>query len=255
LAVAAVMTVLAAFAWAAEPQPAPVTTPAAASTPPPLPEVTIKGRLTLQRRLSSFVHGITELQNAEGVARWNDPVCPLVAGLPGPEGEFILERVSEIARAAQVPLAGEHCRPNFNVLVSADPQRDLEGLHSHARSVLFGNAPPALINEFLARPGPVRVWYKTAAAADGIPVGGRVLDAPIPQLEAPMVPAPPGGSRLQTTVTYGLGQVILIVDQQRLRGLSRAQLADYLAMVGLAQIKPEAHLGDADTILRSGISI
>lgn len=244
LTVAAVLTMLAAIAAAADPPAAP-----AASTPP-LPEVSIMGRLRLERRLLSFVYGVTDLANGEGVARWNQPVCPLVAGLSRQDGEFILARISDAARAAQVPLAGERCQPNLDILVSSDPQGELKRLHSHASMVLFGTAPPAEIDNFLQRPGPVKVWYKSSGSAFGMPVGGRSLDAPIPQLEAPFVQGPPGGSHLRVSVVYGLGQVIMVVDQQRLSGLSRQQLADYLSMVGLAQIKPEAHLGGADTILK-----
>jgi hypothetical protein len=34
---------------------------------------------------------------------WNDSVCPQVTGLPQPEGEFILGRITAVARAAAYP--------------------------------------------------------------------------------------------------------------------------------------------------------
>src|SRR6185312_3541400 len=47
-----------------------------------VPEVTVLGRrFKLERRVLSYVYGIAALQNNEGVARWNSPVCPLVTGL------------------------------------------------------------------------------------------------------------------------------------------------------------------------------
>ena len=55
---------------------------------------------------------------------------------------------------------------------------------------------------------------------------------------------------------YPLNQVRVIVDQRRLQGVSRGQLAAYIAMVSLAEIKPvaeikpDAHLRDAPTILK-----
>jgi hypothetical protein len=44
---------------------------------------------------------------------WGQRVCPLVAGLPQAQGEFMLARLSEAARRAKVPLAPEKCQPNF----------------------------------------------------------------------------------------------------------------------------------------------
>jgi len=45
-------------------------------------------------------------------------------------------------------------------------------------------------------------------------------------------------------------RVFVIVDQTRLHGVTFGQLADYVAMVGLAKLKPGARLGDAPTILK-----
>jgi len=44
--------------------------------------------------------------------------------------------------------------------------------------------------------------------------------------------------------------VYVIVDQQRLNGVTWGQPAEYVAMVALALIKPTAHLGDAPTTLK-----
>jgi hypothetical protein len=63
-------------------------------------------RLKLEARITDFVYGIAALKNREGVARWQAPVCPLVTGLARQSGEFVLGRLSEIARTAAVPLAG-----------------------------------------------------------------------------------------------------------------------------------------------------
>jgi hypothetical protein len=41
-----------------------------------------------------------------------------------------------------------------------------------------------------------------------------------------------------------------VIDRTRLHGVSQGQLADYVGMVSLAEIKSTAHLGDSQTILR-----
>ena len=95
---------------------------AAADAPAPLQEITVMGRLKLEAKITNFVYGITVLENEEGVARWQAPVCPEVTGLTRPQGEFVLERLSDIARAAGAPLARESCRPNLFVFVTTRPK-------------------------------------------------------------------------------------------------------------------------------------
>ena len=76
-----------------------------------LQEVTVTAqRAKLATRVRKFVNQIVAPENdgADGIARWQvPPVCPLVSGLTHQHGEFILERLSEIAREVGVPLAGD----------------------------------------------------------------------------------------------------------------------------------------------------
>ena len=101
------------------PSSVPTTTSVEGLSDPPetLQEVTVTAhRIELEKRISKFVGEITARQNFdEGIARWHRPVCPLVSGLPRDDGEFILGRVSEIARDAGVKLGDEQCKPNFYI--------------------------------------------------------------------------------------------------------------------------------------------
>ena len=56
-------------------------------------------------------------------------------------------------------------------------------------------------------------------------------------------------SHILLSKIWGFSYVYVVIDQARLQAISRGQLADYVAMVGLADIKPGASLGDAETIL------
>jgi hypothetical protein len=57
-------------------------------------------------------------------------------------------------------------------------------------------------------------------------------------------------SRIVNNVVYAFSTVVLIADGKRLAGVTLKQFADYVAMVGLAQIRPDARLGDVPTILK-----
>jgi hypothetical protein len=214
----------------------------------PLQEVTVTAhRSELTPRVEAFVNQITAVANEDGVPRWQKPVCPLVSGLPREDGEFILGRVTELAQAAGVPLAGEHCNPNLYILVSLEPQQLLQAMAKRNYGFTFGYPPdappPNVIDRFIATPRPVRVWY-TSQERD---LEGFALIRG-PQDEPPMVPAP--GSLLMIGSMWSLERVFVVVDKTRLQGVTRGQLADYVGMVALADLKPGAKLGDAATILR-----
>lgn len=225
-----------------------LTTTAAAA---PLPEVTVTGRLALERKAMTFVYQIAELQNREGMPRWNSPVCPSVQGLPRQEGEYVLARLSEIAREAEIPLAGENCHPNLYIIMTAGTGKLLRQLPSSDRMLLFGHTAPSVIDAFIARPDVVRVWYNTSITdAWGKPAGS----SPPSGRENPTLQQTTlnyaDSSRIIANVVWRMASVFVLVDQTQMHGVSRGQFADYVAMVSFAQIKPQAPQGDTPTILK-----
>jgi hypothetical protein len=262
-------TVLAALsgqgAWAAGDD-SPVSAPAnlsagtSSDTSETLQEVTVTARrVELEKRVAKFVNRIAATENgAEGLARWQKPsVCPLVSGLPQQDGEFILERVSEVARGAGVPLADEHCRPNLYILVTDQPEDLLRGMEKRDRRFTFGydassgSYPPTqtregIVDEFIKTPRAVRVWYNAYEKdAWGNPI-------PYCRLDGDYVQCPPafaGGTRAMFSTLWSISSVFVIVDQKRLHQVKLGQLADYVAMSAFAKLKPDARLDGAPTIL------
>jgi hypothetical protein len=239
--------------------------PGSSASKSPQDEVIVSARRTeLTPKVLAFVNQVSVLEQGEGLARWHVPVCPEVTGLPREDGEFILGRVSEIAREARVPLAGESCHPNLFVFVTDEPRQLLKAMEKQHRAVTFGNAPPDAIEEFIATPRAARVWYDSAMeTADNVtPNHGFPPAAQITQLSDSQPGGNEGGglppnvtsdweraSRVARTMVWEFTYVYVVVDQRRLQGVTRGQLADYLAMVGLARIKPGVLLSDAPSIL------
>jgi hypothetical protein len=221
-----------------------------------LAEVTVTAtRAQLAPRVSKFVNQIAVRQNDEGLPRWQDPVCPLITGLPREQGEFILGRISEIASAANVPLAGEHCRPNLFIFVTTQPTQLLQAMEHQKRDFTFGDATPTVVDEFIKTPRPVRVWYSTIMRTpEGIrpnqdlPNAAQVLGSGLPGIK--VYNDLDRTSHLLLSKIWSFSNVFVVVDQARLQVVTRGQFADYVALVGLAQIKPGAHLDDAQTILK-----
>lgn len=241
-----------------------------------LPEVTVTARrIQLEQRISKFVTQIAVQENGgEGLARWDAPsVCPLVSGLPQQDGEFILGRLSQIGREAGVPLADEHCHPNLYVLVTPEPEDLLRGMEKRNRAYTFGydassypplETPAGVVDEFINTRRAVKVWYNPIEKDHwGQPLAYCQSQLVLPQCDevhhtAGCDPnryyrcgrAVAGGSHLVSNSIWAFSTVFVIVDQQRLQGVTREQLADYVAMVGFAKLKPDARLGEAPTILK-----
>jgi hypothetical protein len=247
--VAVVATVLAALAgqggWAAaDESPASAATGHSAGTSSEasetLQEVTVTAhRMELEKRVSKFVNAIAAVEPGEGLPVWHRPVCPLAWGLTAEEDKFIVERVATRARAAGVPLGAENCHPNLFVFVTTRPTELLQAMERRNFKYNFGDdAYPLAVDELIATPRAARVWYTSyKRTPDGLPAGSvvRIQDNPSP---------------LSLHAVRWIAHVYVIVDQNRLQAVTHGQLADYVALAGLVQLKPGARLGDASTILK-----
>jgi hypothetical protein len=213
-------------------------------------------RAALAPRVRTFVNEISVLEQGAGLARWHVPVCPQVTGLGREDGEFILWRISEVARGAAVRLAGERCQPNLFVFVTVDPKQFLADMEKQQRAATFGRAAPVEIDEFIATPRAARVWYNAVmespdsfGPANGFPPFGQMTGGsglPGDSVTIDWEKA----SRVTRTEERAFTGIYIVIDKGQLPGVTLGQLADYIAMVGLTQIKPGAQLRDAPTILR-----
>jgi hypothetical protein len=234
----------------------------ASSGKPPLDTVTVEGqreRREIEREVNEFVFAVAVRSPHDSLSRWNTPVCPLVAGLPKKQGEFVLARLSEIAREAKAPLAAEHCTANFYIVVTPQPEVLLKKWQARDRRMFDTRNGVGHLRRFLDSPRAVRVWYNVGfASSDGMPItsdslaaaligtglGLNLLVAGVPTNQVSV------GTRLRYSAVRSLSSVIVVVDANRVQELSFGQLADYVGMVGLAEVNQDAEVGSVPTILR-----
>jgi hypothetical protein len=175
------------------------------------------------------------------------PICPLVAGLPRDDGEFILTRLSSIALAAGAPLGPASCKPNLYVVVTSQPDDLLKAWNQRDTTMFSDESGSTKIRKFFHAPIPIRVWYNaTLYTSEGAPLT-VMPSGPLKGL--PFNPRAMG-FRLTRDEVRDVTPVIVLVDARRLEGVTYGQLAAYIAMIGLAEIRPDAHLADAPSILR-----
>lgn len=245
--------------------------PSSAAASSKLSGITIEGmrEQQLRAKVDHFVGSVMSAPPAhESLLRWNKPVCPLVVGLPRQWGEFILARISQAARAAHVPLDGTHCQPNLFVVVSAQPDSVLKQWMARNPQVdtKHGIAP---LERFLHSTRPVRVWYNSepgcagGASRPGSAALMNSVGVPSPGISKHVGAGPPGGmgptycdNGIDTHLVYGeirsIGYAIVLADMNQLHHehVTLGQLADYVSLVGLADVRLDADGAGAPTILR-----
>jgi hypothetical protein len=226
----------------------------AAAREPVTEEVVVEGtRPEIEQRVNTFVKSVTHRGYAvESLVRWNKPICPLVAGIPANQGEFILHRISQAVRAAGADLDDEKCKPNFHVVLTPEPDQLLDLWRKRAPK-LYGMTPPAQVRRILGKPRPIRVWYNVwDQCSEGVDTGS-IIGADTNFGLTAMTPYGRGclqDSRLTFTRIQSISSVIVLVDLDDTREIQLGPLTDYISMVGLTDVDLDGDWGDEQTILR-----
>ena len=225
-----------------------------------------KEREELRLQVDQFVKTTVVQHSGESLTRWNTKVCPLVAGLPRDQGEFILQRLSQSASNAGAPLAPENCKANFFILVSSQADQILEELQKKRPRLFDTHNGLGPLQHFLRTERPVRVWHNWQSegedaggvviaaafigAAGGASMGGGVgtgsSSAAIGDYPTDRLP----NSRLSRSAVRSIHTAIIIVDLARIKSVNLGQLSDYIAMVGLAEINLDRTIFAAPSVLR-----
>ena len=231
--------------------------PASADGVQTMGQVTVEAqreRDRLRHEVNEFVSKAIVKPYDESLPRWDHPICPLVAGLNRDQGEFVLNRLSEIAVSANAPLGKEKCEPNFFVIVTGNPSAFLNELR-HRKPAYFSyrrGVPP--VERFIETPRPIRVWYN--AKSIGADAGVAFTDALAASvgMGTASYPAFGGpsqmGSRITTMVVEDIESAIVVVDATQIQKLNFGQLVDYIGLIGLAQINLDGDFAQAPTILK-----
>ena len=205
--------------------------------------------------IDQFVQNLTDPARSDQVPRWDLPLCTGIVGLAPKHAVVLNGRIEETARAIGYPVGKEGCRPNAVVLVTRNPEEIAARLRSRYPRTL-GQEGRARLRHFADTTQPVR-WISQVAELpfDGSPVkdanglangAGRAIG--VGRLS---------GSRLQKSTRTVLDNMLVIVDAERLAGLSLGQIGDYLAMVVLARppLETNAPEGSILSVFDQGSSV
>jgi hypothetical protein len=215
--------------------------------------VVVTGRTPEQAR--QFVDRLAIAPSTvDQLARWDNQICTSVVGMPRRQAEFLADHVARRAMGVGLSPGASGCQANVAIFVTADANAMARRLFEEDRS-LFAYYPEnnvatlgqVALEDFLNTPRPVRWWHVAETfSADGLALSGDASTGGVSN--APV--ARSSGSRLNEDTRQDFNRVIIIVDAQRVGGVQLATLADYVAMVALAQIDPSADFTGLPTIMR-----
>ncbi len=221
-----------------------------------LDDVVVEGR-QLENLVRDFVTDVSQPANNRGLARWNRPICVGAVNLRAEVGQYVIDRISDVARGLEVEAGEPGCRPNVLIVASVDGAALASALvEDRPRNFdLRHNGTDAgtrAFRNFQSEDRPVR-WWQISMPIDS-ESGGRAVRLPGDIDPATGKPDAPeiqvfSASRIRTQVRDDLVRSVIIVDVDRLGGANLVQVADYLALVALAQVDAEADTAPYPTIL------
>jgi len=243
---------------AAAPQSSPQQPSVSAGAPVQLEDVEVTGS-SLDSLIRSFVNEVAAPNRQRGLARWDVRVCVGVANLRTEPAQYIVDRVSTVAEDLGLTPGEPGCTANIMIVASDDPAGLAAALvRDHRRALRMGGTGMdrggVALRAFAASDAPVR-WWQVAIPVDA-DTGLRAVRIPgecKPPCEGVLDYAPIIGvfaaSRISTQIVDNLTRTIVILDINQVDRVSIDQLADYVAMVTLAQIDPEADTSRYASIL------
>jgi hypothetical protein len=205
----------------------------------------------LRTYIKDFVDEVAAPARSRGYARWQRSVCIGVHNLETTAAQYIVDRISSLALELGLEPGEPGCGPQVIIVFVTNAReaasRLVENEPRFFRPAL-GNAGMDLglagLDKFTQSDKAVRWWHVS------MPVDARTG---VPAMRFPGQPPPvilkTGVSRLYNGIRDDLRNVLIIVDSTKLTGTTWQQLADYLAIVSLAQIDPSTDPAAFDTIL------
>jgi len=216
----------------------------------PLQEVSVTAQKLIDKRtldrviIPRFVKSHGKPNSFSGqVTRWTRPdiICPSTIGLEPAAADFVSHRITTLAASVGAPVARHaHCKPNVEVIFTANPQEQVSYFAQHYRELLGWDAGP--LQDRLTFRHQIRAWYSTATYTSG---AGWTVDSDKPPITvdpSPMaksfkinVQDAGSGGRFTKTMRSGFTNVLVIADAKQVSKLSLRAIADYISMLVLTR--------------------
>jgi len=197
---------------------------------------------TVLKQTRSFVQTYaTPTAKLDQFARWHEPICVLVLGLPAAQAAQVAARVNDVAKAVDVHVLQPGCTANIQIVFSGEPQRLLDEVARRREQVLGFHYPPQT-KALKTVTRPIQAWYATATSGGSGPNAGALFANLNMQTKTEIVDdpdnVPPTGcadSHFSACLKSVFKNVLVVADIKRLEGKDLGLMTDYLALLALSQ--------------------
>lgn len=191
-------------------------------------EIVIEGqRPSTEAEVHKAVQAISASSSSSQLARFHQPVCPLVLGTPTAAATQLQDELRSIAQSAGASVQTGACTGNLIVIVADDTRAMFSDIRRNRKEWLAGLSP-AELKQLNAHDGPVRAWSSTTLRNED---GALTKDKTNAEMQTMQVRS---ASFLNRPTRQQIDGAVIIIDRAAARGRSVAEIAGYAAMRGLA---------------------
>jgi hypothetical protein len=229
--------------------------------PVELEEILVDGR-PLTAVVRQFVGSVAAPARDRGPARWEGELCVGVVNLSAEPAQYLVDRVSDIGAALDLRIGAPGCKPNLIVMFTLDGGDLARSLvrtrpNDFLESTTGASRGRTALRAFQDAETPVRWWNVSLPVNEDTglasvrlpgqtPFAGGVITRPS---DVGSLGSIVTGSRLSSEVKDVMQQVLVIVEINAIAPLPFNSVADYVAMIGLAQIDPTHDTSSFDSVL------
>jgi hypothetical protein len=184
--------------------------------------------------MRGFIRSYVPASTISGkLARWIDPICPLVIGLSPNENMAVRERIKKDAQAVGAPLqARQSCRPNVIAVFVQDPQALTTMIATQDWSkakILLGDVDGPMHARKLSKiTSAIQAWYGTGIKD----MEGRRAPNECWPTRCELIAK---ASNLDDGTQSFFAHVFVVIDLSKVAGRQIGTIADYAAMLILTQ--------------------
>jgi hypothetical protein len=232
--------------------------PTSTQEPTDLEEVEVTGE-KLQKQVQAFVQDAIAAPPGRTLARWDRTFCVGASNLDARYAQYLIDRVATVALTLGLENGEPGCKPNVMVIATSDAEQLAKALvaddiYAFRPSLSATDLGTDALEQFQITDAPVRWWHvslpvtiDTGAIAIKLS-GDHVLD-PAPDGPKPLIVQVRDASRIRSNTREELVRVYVIIDTTKIGQVGFSALSDYVAMVALTQIRPDANTAAHDTVL------
>lgn len=214
-------------------------------------DVQVSGR-TLRDQTTAFVGEVSAPPPQRGLARWTGALCVGVVNLKNDAAQALIDHVSSVAQTYGVRIREPGCSPNVVIIFTDEaPALALEMVSQSPNAFRIGSSQTdrgsKALRAFQTSESPVRWWHVSMPIVGA--TGQRAIRVPGDNPDSMIQIAGEGLVNKGRPISDQLTKAILIVDVEKIGEAALPQLADYLAMVALAQVDPAGETQGFETIL------